>query len=47
MCGPSCPGQVGGGPGVHRPSPPLRSTDDAARAWTLPEGLLGREIVPR
>lgn len=41
MFAPSGPAQLGGAPAEHRPFPPLRGADDAARLWTLSEELVG------
>ena len=37
--GPQWPGNAGGPPGLQKLWPPLRSTDDATRLWTLSEEL--------
>ena len=37
--GPQWPGNAGGPPGLQQLWPPLRSTDDATRLWTLSEEL--------
>jgi hypothetical protein len=39
--GPTWPGSAGGPPGRRRLWAPLRRTDDAARLWSLSEGLTG------
>ncbi len=39
--GPQWPGSVGGPPGEQKLWPPLRSTDDATRLWTVSEELTG------
>ncbi|MBM2615822.1 SDR family oxidoreductase [Actinoplanes sp. LDG1-06] len=45
LYGPSGPGNLGGAPAEQRLYPPLRSADDAARAWEISERLTKTAFV--